>query len=75
VRAVVISIDGLAGFYWDDPLARLPNLRRLAERGVVSPAMQAVFPTTTWPTHVSIATGVSPARHESFSVYGWSEGG
>ncbi|MBI2206989.1 MAG: alkaline phosphatase family protein [Candidatus Rokubacteria bacterium] len=63
MRALVISIDGLAGFYWTDPLARMPNLRRLAERGVVSPAMQAVFPTTTWPTHVSLATGVSPVRH------------
>ena len=63
MRAVVISIDGLAGFYWDDPLARMPNLRRLAERGAVSSRMQAVFPTTTWPTHVSLVTGVSPARH------------
>jgi predicted AlkP superfamily pyrophosphatase or phosphodiesterase len=63
VRAIVLSIDGFAGFYWDDPAARIPTLRRLAERGAVSSRMQAVFPTTTWPTHVSLVTGVTPARH------------
>jgi predicted AlkP superfamily pyrophosphatase or phosphodiesterase len=63
MKAIVISIDGFAGFYWDDPTARLPTLRRLAERGVVAPRMETVYPSTTWPTHVSLMTGVSPARH------------
>jgi predicted AlkP superfamily pyrophosphatase or phosphodiesterase len=62
-RAIVISIDGFAGFYWDDPAVRVPTLRRLAERGVVAPRMETVYPSTTWPTHVSLMTGVSPARH------------
>jgi len=62
-RVVVISIDGLAAFYWTDSAARLPVLRGLADRGAVAGAMEAVFPTTTWPTHVSLVTGVSPARH------------
>ena len=29
-RLLVITIDGLAGFYWDDPAARMPTLRGLA---------------------------------------------
>ncbi|HEV8641257.1 MAG TPA: ectonucleotide pyrophosphatase/phosphodiesterase [Methylomirabilota bacterium] len=62
-RAIVISIDGLAAFYWDDPAASLPALRALGERGVVARRMDTVFPSTTWPTHVSLVTGVSPARH------------
>jgi predicted AlkP superfamily pyrophosphatase or phosphodiesterase len=62
-RVVVISIDGFAAFYWRDPQARLMHLRRLAERGAVADSMEAVFPTTTWPTHVSMVTGVSPSRH------------
>ena len=62
-RLVLISIDGLAGFYWSDPRARMPTLRRLAERGVVASRMEAVFPSTTWPTHVSLVTGVSPRTH------------
>jgi len=63
MRAIVISIDGLAGFYWDDTQARMPTLRRLAERGVLASRMEAVFPSTTWPTHVSMVTGVRPSRH------------
>jgi len=62
-RVVVISIDGFAAFYWDDPRARLSRLRRLAERGAIATSMEAVFPTTTWPTHVSMVTGVSPRTH------------
>jgi predicted AlkP superfamily pyrophosphatase or phosphodiesterase len=62
-RALVISIDGFAAFYWRDPAARMPNLRRLADRGVVAAGMETVFPSTTWPTHVSLGTGVRPDVH------------
>jgi len=40
-----------------------PTLRALAERGTVADGVSAVFPSTTWPTHVSLVTGVRPARH------------
>jgi predicted AlkP superfamily pyrophosphatase or phosphodiesterase len=62
-RVVVISVDGFAAFYWTDPGARLPRLRRLAERGALADSMTTVFPSTTWPTHVSMVTGVSPKAH------------
>ena len=62
-KAIVISIDGLAGFYWNDPAARMPGLRALAARGVVAGRMETVFPSTTWPSHVSLVTGVAPSRH------------
>ena len=62
-RVVLISIDGFAAFYWTDPQARLPHLRRLADRGAVAGSMETVFPSTTWPTHVSMVTGVSPKAH------------
>ena len=62
-RVIVISIDGFAAFYWRDPEARLPTLRRLAERGAVAAGMETVFPSTTWPTHASLMTGVSPSVH------------
>jgi predicted AlkP superfamily pyrophosphatase or phosphodiesterase len=62
-RALVISIDGFAAFYWRDPAVRIPTLRRLAERGVVAAGMETVFPSTTWPTHVSLVTGVGPSVH------------
>ena len=62
-RALVISIDGFAAFYWRDPHVRLPTLRRLGERGAVAAGVETVFPSTTWPTHVSLVTGVSPRAH------------
>ena len=62
-RVFVISIDGFAAFYWDDPQARLPTLRGLAQRGVRAAGMETVFPSTTWPTHASLVTGVSPRAH------------
>jgi arylsulfatase A-like enzyme len=60
---ILISIDGLAHFYWRDPAARLPVLRGLAERGVVADGMTTVFVSTTWPSHVSLVTGVAPRTH------------
>src|SRR5438132_10127378 len=62
-RVVVISIDGFAAFYWGDPQARLPTLRALADRGAVAAGVETVFPSTTWPTHASLMTGVSPRAH------------
>jgi len=60
---VLISIDGFADFYWRDPRVKAPTLRALAEGGPVADGVRAVFPSTTWPTHVSLVTGVKPARH------------
>jgi len=57
-RLLLISIDGLAHFYWSDPLARMPVLRGLAERGAVADGMATVFISTTWPSHVSLVSGV-----------------
>ena len=62
-RLLLISIDGLAHFYWNDPLARMPVLRGLAERGASADGMETVFISTTWPSHVSLVTGVGPRAH------------
>ena len=60
---LLISIDGFADFYWRDAHVKAPTLRALAEGGAVADGVRAVFPSTTWPTHVSLVTGVTPARH------------
>ena len=62
-KLILISIDGLAHFYWSDPAARMPVLRRLAERGAAADGMATVFVSTTWPSHVSLVTGVGPRTH------------
>jgi predicted AlkP superfamily pyrophosphatase or phosphodiesterase len=60
---VMISVDGLANFYLDDPAAPLPTIRRLAAEGARATSMKASDPTVTWTNHTTLATGVSPARH------------
>lgn len=60
---VMISVDGLAGFYFDDPKAEMPTIRALASLGARAKSMQASTPTVTWPNHTTLVTGVTPARH------------
>src|ERR1043166_4572066 len=60
---VMISVDGLAGFYLDDPKAEMPTIRNLAVAGARSSQMKASTPTVTWPNHTTLVTGVNPARH------------
>jgi predicted AlkP superfamily pyrophosphatase or phosphodiesterase len=65
-HVVLISVDGLAAYYLNDPKARMPTLRRLAERGASAAGMVCSFPTVTWPNHTTLVTGVSPGRHGVF---------
>jgi predicted AlkP superfamily pyrophosphatase or phosphodiesterase len=59
---VMISLDGLAWFYLNDPRAEMPTIRALANAGTKA-AMKASAPTVTWPNHTTLVTGVAPARH------------
>ncbi len=61
---VLISVDGLAHFYFDDPKSELPTIRGLAKKGAhAKGGMQASFPSVTWPNHTTLVTGVPPAKH------------
>ncbi len=60
---VLVSVDGLANFYLDDPQADMPTLRQLAKTGARADGMVCSFPTVTWPNHTTLVTGVPPAKH------------
>ncbi len=60
---ILVSVDGLAGFYLDDPRAHMPTLKRLAAEGARASGLVCSFPTVTWPNHTTLVTGVTPARH------------
>jgi predicted AlkP superfamily pyrophosphatase or phosphodiesterase len=61
---ILISVDGLANFYLDDPHAQLPTIRSLAKSGArADGGMVCAFPTVTWPNHTTLVTGVSPGKH------------
>lgn len=66
---VVVSIDGLhPGHVLEAERhgLRIPNLRRLVQDGAWSSGARGVLPTVTYPSHTTIVTGVSPARHGIF---------
>ncbi len=62
-HVVLITIDGLAAFYLADPRAPLPTLRKLAADGASAEALRVCNPTTTWPNHTTLVTGVHPEKH------------
>jgi predicted AlkP superfamily pyrophosphatase or phosphodiesterase len=60
---ILVSVDGLAASYLRDPAADMPNLRLLAMHGAHARGMLASCPSVTWPSHITMVTGVHPARH------------
>lgn len=65
-HTVMISIDGLRPDIYlnpDQERVKVPNLISLRDRGVYAQKMIGVFPTVTYPSHTTMVTGVSPARH------------
>ncbi|QLJ10243.1 alkaline phosphatase family protein [Pseudoalteromonas sp. JSTW] len=58
---VLISIDG---FRWDYiEKHRASALKAISEQGVRATKMRPVYPTKTFPNHVSIITGLLPVNH------------
>jgi len=63
---VVISIDGLKPDYIieaDKHNLKIPHLRRFVKEGMYATGMVGVLPTVTYPSHTTLVTGVSPAKH------------
>jgi type I phosphodiesterase/nucleotide pyrophosphatase len=62
-RLLLVSIDGLAAPYLEDPSLELPTLRGLLDRGAGAARVATPLPGVTWPCHTSLITGAPPARH------------
>jgi predicted AlkP superfamily pyrophosphatase or phosphodiesterase len=62
-QIVLVSVDGLAASYLDDPKADLSTLRKLRKLGAAADGMITSFPSVTWPSHTSLITGVRPRTH------------
>ena len=58
---VVLSWDGVRHDYPD--MGDYPALKRMAREGVRADRLLPVFPSATFPGHVSMATGTYPDRH------------
>ena len=67
---MLISIDGLkpeAILAADSHGLKVPHLRALLTDGAYATGVHGVLPTLTYPSHMTILTGVSPARHGIYS--------
>jgi predicted AlkP superfamily pyrophosphatase or phosphodiesterase len=63
-HVVMILIDGLPAYLLDDPQASLPEIRSLAQAGVVADGgMRVSDPSITWPNMTTLVTGSHPDRH------------
>lgn len=63
---LLISIDGLRPDYVseaDRHGLKIPQLRQLWQTGVRATSVQGVLPTSTYPSHTTLVTGNSPAKH------------
>lgn len=60
---ILVTVDGLPAWLWDNPTLVMPNLRRLAREGAVADPMTVSNPSITWPNHTTLVTGVTPRRH------------
>ena len=58
---IVLSWDGMRHDYPD--LGDFPGLRRVEEEGVRAKSLIPVYPSSTFPGHVSLATGAVPGVH------------
>ena len=63
---LLISIDGLRPADVSEADKRglkIPNLRRFLTEGSSATGVRGVLPTVTYPSHATLLTGVSPAKH------------
>lgn len=60
-RVILLSLDGIRHDYLDRK--GLPAFARLASEGATAKRLLPVFPSITFPTHVSLATGAHPDVH------------
>jgi predicted AlkP superfamily pyrophosphatase or phosphodiesterase len=51
----------------DEHGAKIPQLRRFLVEGAWSSGVHGILPTMTFPSHTTLVTGVSPARHGIYS--------
>lgn len=73
-HVVIVSIDGLRpDFYLGDFDA--PTLKEMASRGAHAVAVESVYPSSTYPAHATIVTGVRPDKHGIHANTTWTESG
>jgi predicted AlkP superfamily pyrophosphatase or phosphodiesterase len=68
-RLILLSVDGLRPDIYRAPESspRFPNLVALEKAGASAEAVETIYPSTTYPAHATIVTGVAPRTHGIYS--------
>jgi len=69
-RLVVLSVDGMRPDFYRRPTEfglKIPNMLRLVREGASADLVESIYPTTTYPAHATLVTGVSPRAHGIYS--------
>jgi hypothetical protein len=66
-HVIVVSVDGLRPEYYLEERWPTPAMRQLLMRGAHAARVRAIFPSLTYPSHTTMATGALPARHGVWS--------
>jgi len=68
-RVVLLSVDGLRPDIYRAPESahRFPNILALEKAGASAEAVETIYPSTTYPAHATIVTGVAPRTHGIYS--------
>ena len=64
---ILISIDGFRWDYFDK--TDTPNFDRIINNGIQAEGLKTVYPSKTFPNHISIITGNYPSNHGIISNY------
>ena len=64
---ILISIDGFRWDYFEK--TSTPNLDKIIQRGVKADGLETVYPSKTFPNHVTIVTGRYPDNHGIIGNY------
>lgn len=65
-HVVVITIDGFRPNFYLEDTWNTPNLKAMKQDGAHAYGVNSVFPSITYPSHITIVTGVQPAKHGIF---------
>lgn len=66
----MLSIDGMRPDFYrrpDEFGLKIPNLREMVQDGASADAVESVYPSTTYPAHATLVTGVWPREHGIYS--------
>ena len=65
-HVILITIDGMRAEMVTDSTMPSPNLKRMKRDGLFVRRIKGITPTATYPSHITIVTGVKPARHNIY---------